>query len=366
MNNQRQSNIELARIFAMLFIIWYHLLIYVSSITSSNFISAPIINKLFASFMYNGGGIGVGLFFVITGYFMTYNNRVKSLLKIIFAVYFYALLGCLCFILKYFCSYGFDKLSFIKYLFIPVSSGIWWFPTAYILIMIASPYINESISRFSKKGFILILIFVNFFWFFLNNFYDTPYHRLGQSLFWYLMGSFYRRFLDNKKHNFFLMLSLLILSFICITLLKYYYLYFNSINGNWKILTIIDFFRGHIVLPVVVFFLYYLFININIQSRLINSISETTFGIYLGHGNFYMGYLLKSSFLNLDAKFSQNYFITVIIVVGVFLFITLSFVELFRLRIIDVFLFKILDFIKNTRIFQNNFNINITDLRKEE
>ena len=75
-NTERKSNFELARIVAMIMIVANHLvghgIQHVSDANSAYQLwqTGSPINRLFASFFLPGGGVGVAIFFMITGYFL--------------------------------------------------------------------------------------------------------------------------------------------------------------------------------------------------------------------------------------------------------------------------------------------------------
>ena len=96
MQTNRSSNFELLRIFAMLMIVAAHFAghgirhVLVPELSSA-WLSGSFANRLFTSFLIPGGKIGVGIFFVLTGYFMyTAQYKASHLIKLVLQVYFYS------------------------------------------------------------------------------------------------------------------------------------------------------------------------------------------------------------------------------------------------------------------------------------
>lgn len=75
MSEKRESNIELLRIISMLMIVSAHFAAHgIMKINSENsyvdWINASPFNQNFIMMLIPGGKVGVGLFFVITGFFL--------------------------------------------------------------------------------------------------------------------------------------------------------------------------------------------------------------------------------------------------------------------------------------------------------
>lgn len=91
---KRESNFELLRIFAMFMIITHHYVVHgilslEGKIDYSVWRMGAFFNKIFSSVLWPGGGIGVALFFMITGYFSVDKEKSLKLKKIILTSVFY-------------------------------------------------------------------------------------------------------------------------------------------------------------------------------------------------------------------------------------------------------------------------------------
>lgn len=96
MQANRSSNFELLRIFAMLMIVAAHYAghgikhVLVPELESA-WLSGSLTNRVFTSFLIPGGKIGVGIFFVLTGYFMyAAQYKINRLAKLFLQVLFYS------------------------------------------------------------------------------------------------------------------------------------------------------------------------------------------------------------------------------------------------------------------------------------
>mgnify|MGYP002852928419 CR=1 FL=1 len=109
----RKSNIELLRIISMLMIIAYHLYIHgvrrigLVSADLQNFLNDNVINKVFSMVFAPGGEIGVGLFFMITGYFL-HSKTSGRVAKIFIRCVFYSLISILIILLNICMGGGYD------------------------------------------------------------------------------------------------------------------------------------------------------------------------------------------------------------------------------------------------------------------
>lgn len=105
-NVKRQSNFELLRIVAMLMIVAHHLAVHgVQHVLEPNicyaaYAAGSFLNKVFTCFLLPGGEIGVGLFFMTTGYFLCTANQ-TSVRKVVFETIFYSVLTGVLFALAF-------------------------------------------------------------------------------------------------------------------------------------------------------------------------------------------------------------------------------------------------------------------------
>lgn len=142
---QRDSNIELLRIVAMFLIVLHHC-------AYRGFHNAPCLDVL-----QFGGGVGVNIFVLITGYFMV--QHAVSLKKLV-RLYVHVYLFCVGGYLFYRACPGtgplpgvYTNISF----FFPVLSAKYWFITTYFFLMLVSPCINVMIAGLSRIGLLKLI-----------------------------------------------------------------------------------------------------------------------------------------------------------------------------------------------------------------
>ncbi len=161
-------------------------------------IKGSVFNKVCSSLLAVGGNKGVAVFFIITGYFMIKDPRVR-LKKVVLETVFYGLLFSCLALVFIFCGYSFPGIKTSSFLInlvrscmIPVSSGLWWFISAYILLILFHPLVNTFASKLSKDGFLAFLIFYYIIWYSIGIFCKAPFLYLQKGIFFYLVGGFIR------------------------------------------------------------------------------------------------------------------------------------------------------------------------------
>ncbi len=282
---QRDMNFELLRIISMLFIIALH---YISHSGLEQRLESYSFNWVFIDFVKEISIIAVNLYVLITGYYMIKSNiTVKKVVYIWTLTVFYSIL-----LLIFSIILG-RKLGIVAVIkaFLPFSSGIYWFVTAYIALYILLPFINKFLLSLSKKQyqlllFILLLMIVVVKSIFPDNIYIEPSTK-GNHLSWliyvYMLGSYIRLWYDRKvmKKNICLLIPFLIALFVAIIRLisgKYFGI---SINRLLSAVNIFNF------ISMVCMFLYFRELQIkNVKvNYIISKISSTTFAVYLIHNN---------------------------------------------------------------------------------
>ena len=107
--------------------------------------AGTLLYKVISAFMLPGGAVGVAIFFMIAGYFGIESDdvRIRNIIKI---TYFYAWFGIgLRFIVSRLgIVESLDPRIFLENLF-PISTELYWFSSAYIMIMLMKPVLNRYI-----------------------------------------------------------------------------------------------------------------------------------------------------------------------------------------------------------------------------
>lgn len=161
MAKSRNSNIELLRILSILIIMWTHLSV-LSSLKEADY---PFLSGLIADW----GGIGDNLFFGITAWFMcnespNFRKSCHRVWKLEQQLLFYSLgLFVVCTMLflsgyPIFHSMGsWLHLGVVSVL--PVLTGLWWYPSAYVVFVLICPWLTRGLRAIGRAGhgFIAIL-----------------------------------------------------------------------------------------------------------------------------------------------------------------------------------------------------------------
>lgn len=362
----RQSNFELMRILAMLMIVSHHLCVHgvqhVLDLESAYqaWNSGSLANKLVASFFFPGGGVGVALFFMLTGYFLFGKQR-TSILKVSLETIFYGIALSVLFVALVFChhffglGYDFPSLTAVKkisillrFIFVPVSCGGWWFVTAYILLVLCAPLINAFLAKLNKSGFLLLLVLTWFFWYSCQIVLGGAYSSLGKAFFFYLFGSYYRLCPVENRHKA-LCTVIAIAAWTSLWLLAFFSdkIDLQKVSVVQAVITVIvNAIKNCVLLPLCAWCIFSLFARLNVRSnRFINTVAATTFGVYLIHDSSVGRDWIWNSVLKVsDVQFFSPYF-PLIAVADIFgVFIACSVIDYLRLRFIEP---KLMHYAKN-------------------
>lgn len=160
MNQKRNSNLELLRIFSIIGITVHHLLYH------SDIMSYPLgVNRLFAQLFIMFGKFGVNIFVLISAYFLVANGSTdykKSLHRVLKPwkqTLIYSILGGLAAFVLFRDSINAGKLLNTVF---PIFTGHYWFMTSFVGLMILEPFLNRFAHRLEKQDYqkFLIAIFV--------------------------------------------------------------------------------------------------------------------------------------------------------------------------------------------------------------
>lgn len=153
--SERQSNIELLRIFAALGVVLLH---YNNPLIGGGFTSVEdgSINQLLMVVFEASCICAVNIFVLISGYFMR-NSSKRDMLKPVELLSMYIVFELLAYLIKELPNGGpFSWKELFSY-FMP----IYWFIFVYIALYLISPYINliwQHLKREGKKRFLIILV----------------------------------------------------------------------------------------------------------------------------------------------------------------------------------------------------------------
>lgn len=296
-------------------------------------------NKMLTSLFIPGGTIGVGIFFILTGYFMYQSSsyNIKRLLKLLSQVYFYALLLDIVFlVLKFSNIYCFPEFPTNQWVFtiinsfIPVTSGSsGWFTQTYFLLFLFIPVLNKELEKLNKTfSFVIVLVLCWGCWY-IPLIFGFTYSKLQRAIFFYILGAFIKKTdICVKKWISFIMFWLLWFSFAYID----YKSVSLNISSHKSLNYIVQLVETAFIIPLAVFFAFSFFKNIELKSsKIINKIASTTFGIYLVHDSAFGRPLLWNFIFHvLDIQYDSFYFPLFAFLTILFVFISISILDLMR------------------------------------
>ena len=356
----------------MLMIVAHHYSIHgirhISNIEMNNiWQNGSIINKTFTSFLINGGEIGNGIFFMLTGFFMFGKEfQLKKILKLLGEVYFYSIFYLIIYIIiKFFNIYNFPELSIISQMmlfikvFIPITSGSWWFIQTYCVLFLFIPVLNKFVNKISSKRNDLLILFLIWIFWLVPKIFGFSYSNFQMAVFFYILGAE----LNKTKLNINKWLSLLLFCVIWILLTfidtKNSQILKNENIKEMLIKLIYNCITTAILTPLAVVFIFEFFKRIQIHySKFINIIASTTFGVYLIHDSTVGRELIWNKIFHcLDFQYNSKYFPIFAFGSIIIVFIVCSIIDFFRQVLFEKKYMSLINKILS-KIKKNNIMIN--------
>lgn len=243
--------------------------------------------KLYIQFIQMGGKIGVDIFVLISGYFMSKNYKFNpaKIFKFVGQCFFISVTMYIILLATGVIDFSFKGL--IENV-LPLTFNKWWFATCYFVLMIFSPFLNILIDNISKKSYTLLLCAMIILWCLFPTFIGKGF--LMSNLTWFFCLYFIAGYIRKYADDIHIKKSISIISILVLTLLTYSSaIVFDIIGQKYSIVAenALHFF-GEQQLPILLisFFTFMLFKDINIKpNKVINSIAATSFGVYLIHDN---------------------------------------------------------------------------------
>lgn len=344
-NKERRSNLELYRIIVMLLIVAHHYVVNsgLSEVMSNN----PTSGKsIFLYLLGMWGKTGINCFVLITGYFMCRSNiTLRKFLKLILEVEFYNVSIYLIFLLS---GYeAFSIRSFVKAMIPIYSITSDDFISCFMMFYLFIPFLNiliQDIDRKTHKRLIYLCLI-------LYTFFGTvpTFHVVMNYVSWfcvlYFISSYIRLYglipkIKNHQWGQLTLLSLLISIASVLILIK-----LHQIAGI-KLIPYRFVSDSNVIMAIataICSFMYFKDLKIP-QSKFINVISASTFGVLCIHANSdtMRHWLWKDLLNNVNQYQSDNVFLTAILSV-VIVFIVCILIDHLRIISVEKWTFKYLD-----------------------
>ena len=308
----RNSNLELLRIVAMAFIVVWHISIHAQN-------GEAITHDFVASIAITG----VNLFVLISGYFGI-KLKWQSFLNLLSIIMFYYGITLLLNFLIFKPSYS--VILELKRIITPISNGIYWFVSSYIMLMLLSPAINAMLNKMNKQQYIFF-IGVMFYlccitgFVFKHSINITGYN-LFNFIFIYSVGHLLRKYDIPHKYS----TRFLILIYISATII----IFIGSYSNIGRIL---NYNNPIIIISAIAFFC--IFARQDFNNCYINAIAKNMFPVYLIQESF-LGveiYRLLYTF-GKDTNFQGAYYFIILALYITTLFISAFIFEKIRLLIL--------------------------------
>ena len=326
----RNSNLELYRIIVMLLIVAHHYVVnsgLIGQMQSSSLTPNSVFLYLFGMW----GKTGIDCFVLITGYFMCKSKATAAkFFKLLFEVMFYKIVIYLIFVATGIVTFTFT--SFARAL-IPISNVGDGFTTGFIFFYLFIPFINVLISHIDKsmhQKLILLCLFIYTIWYMVPG-YRVAYNYVTWFIVLYLISSYIRLYPFTKltnKHWGYITLLLVCISSISVIVLKRLgynnpYLLVSDSNAILALLTSIS------------SFMYFKDLKIR-QSRFINNVAASCFGVLLIHANSnaMRQWLWKDTLHNVDYLESSYCFLHAIVSVLI-IYVVCTLLDMLRIRFIE-------------------------------
>lgn len=342
----RDSNIELFRIIVMLLIVAHHYVVN-SGLTAADGVlySNPFAAKsIFLLIFGMWGKTGINCFVLITGWFMCKSNiTIRKFLKLLLQIYLYRIVIFLLFLFT-----GYEQLTIVSLakVILPVTSVGSDFTSCYLLFFLTIPFLNILIKNMTEKQHLMLVslcllvytvigsipkiyVSMNYVTWFIVIYFIASYLRL-----------YPKSWSDSTKLWGWLTLSMIIVSIASVLVLNWVGYKIGRLGLQYYFVA--DSNKILAVFTSVTAFVF--FKNLNVpQSRFVNTVAASTFGVLLIHANSdaMRQWLWVDTLKNVEAYSGNIYLHAILSVVAVFTVCTL--IDILRRKLIEKPVFDLLD-----------------------
>lgn len=336
----RKSGFELMRIVAMLMIIAHHLSLH-GVLNVGVYESGSVVNKIITQLYFPGGETGVGLFFMITGYFLIKSDKKSNYIKLLLQVLFYGIvLAAIALYIFKEKGLKFEILEIATCVLVPISSVKWWFVSYYVLLLLIVPQLNAFVRRLNCKGFLLILLILCVLEYMMQWMLVTPFLRISMAVFFYCLGAYLSVFEFKIRKS--MCVCVCVASWSFYALARYYNIPFSFLIG-----------KLNVVVCCITAFMF--FKQLDIHSDMINLVAKTTLGIYMIHDNDVLRSFIWNDVFKMESQFSSDYYLLTSICTILCVFVAGMIFDFLRVKLLEPYCLKIADRL-GTRI--SNFAYN--------
>ena len=318
----RDSNLELYRIVTMLLIVSHHFVVN-SGVLDRAYETPLTANSIFLFLFGAWGKTGINCFMMITGYFMCKSNiTLKKYLKLIGEVLFYNVSIAMIFVIA---GYGSIKDIINAFLLVRVIDSNNFF-ACFLMFYLLIPFLNILLNNMNEQQHRRLIAILAFLYIFLGTIptFNVVMNYVSWFSTLYSIAA-YIRFYPLKERNW----GLLTIAFIGIAVLSILVcLKLGDILNKQSAYHFVSDSNTFLAFAISVSsFMYFKGLKLK-QSRLINAIGGSTFGVLCIHANsMTMINWLWKDFLNVRAKYDLSLMklmmFSAIAVLGIFVVCTL-------------------------------------------
>lgn len=341
---ERSSNLELFRIIVMLLIVAHHYVVNsgLTAVDGPIFANQLSIKSIFLLLFGMWGKTGINCFVLITGYFMCKSSiTLKKFLKLLLEIYFYRLIFYVAFLISGYQPFSLKGL--IKAI-LPVTSVSTGFTGCYLLFFLFIPFLNILIKNMTEKQHILLTALCLFIYTIIGTVptFAVEMNYVSWFIVLYFIASYIRlypkKWFDDKRIT-----GLASLFFVICSMCSVIGMQWISVKPGMTGLPywfVADSNKVFAILTAVAAFCF--FKNLKMKnSRFINTVAASTFGVLLIHANSdAMRQWLWKDTLNNVGMYDSNliYVHALVSVIGVF--IICSIIDILRQKFIEEPFFK--------------------------
>lgn len=323
----RNSAIELLRILAMLMIVLSHICCHSGFDSAYSLLS---INRLFVQFGYLGN-LGVALFLMISGYFQCVSPfRIRSVSRLLSQVWFYSVTLFLLCRFVFGCPYS---GSMLLQVFLPTIYGEYWFFTAYMVLLLLSPFLNTMLRSLTRSQYRTMLGISLLLWSVIPTLTKQPMYagEIPQFLLYYSLGAYFRLYPDNRFRKKSLGWAAALGSMAVVYGLTVVLGYCERFTPEAFGASLRFYDRNSLPILTAAVGLFSLAVYSKpFTSRFINTAGSCTFGVYLIHDNPVVRTLLWQQWLHWGAYFTSGSFILRLILSVLLVFALCTLIEWLR------------------------------------
>ena len=255
------------------------------------------------------GNLGVDIFFMISGYFLsTKEFKIQSIIKLLAQVLFFSYF---CLAVSWLAGNTVTKKALLRAVFPTINSEYWFF-SAYVVLLLLSPYVNIFIRNASKRQLLSCISIMLVLWCILPTLTEISMYgtELPQFVMLYLLGAYLRKYPDSilrtPKFRRWLIVCSTVLLFTSSAALRYLnnhvftsYIFERKYYGRTSFL-IIGMAIGMFSTAVY---------HKPWSNKIVNAIGSCTLGVYLFHDNPLIKTTLWKVWVNNNAFYDSHIFI---------------------------------------------------------